>query len=172
MGVLVDDLLLLASADRMRPLEVGGIALRALLEDVAEDARVADPGRPVELEVTDDVTVEGDEARLRQAVTNLVRNALVHTPPHTRVALALARDGDQAVVTVEDEGEGLSDEVLAHAFERFWRHDPSRTRDTGGAGLGLAIVDAIVRAHGGSVAAENVAGTGARFTIRLPSAQN
>ena len=168
MGVLVDDLLLLASADRMRPMETSEVALLPLLEDVARDARVADGGRPVELIGREPVTITGDEARLRQAVTNLVTNALVHTPPETPVTLGLRRDGADAVITVEDAGEGLSDDVLAHAFERFWRRDPSRARETGGAGLGLAIVDAIVRGHAGSVAAANVPGGGARFTIRLP----
>lgn len=168
MGVLVDELLLLASADRMRPMEMEQVRLRPLLEDVVRDARVTDARRPIELDVAQDVAVQGDEARLRQAVTNLVRNALVHTAPATPVKVGLEQDGRAAVITVEDAGEGLSEDVLAHAFERFWRHDPSRARETGGAGLGLAIVDAIARGHGGSVAAANLEGGGALFTIRIP----
>ncbi|HEX2294179.1 MAG TPA: ATP-binding protein [Actinomycetota bacterium] len=168
MGILVDELLLLASADRMRPLETGPVDLRGVLEDLAQDARAAEPGRPVEVDAESPVVVTGDEPRLRQAVANLVRNALVHTPEGAKVELSLrARDG-WAVVSVQDWGGGLSEDVLAHAFERFWRRDQSRARETGGTGLGLAIVDAIVTGHGGRVGAENVPGAGARFTIHLP----
>jgi two-component system OmpR family sensor kinase len=168
MGVLVEELLLLASADEMRPPEMDEVDLRSLVEDVVRDARVTDPERTIEFVSTGDVSVTGDDVRLRQAVSNLVTNALVHTPPRTRIELRLSRDGNEVVVTVEDEGSGLNDDVLEHGFERFWRRDPSRSRDTGGAGLGLAIVDAIARGHGGSVSAANVEGGGARFTIRLP----
>jgi two-component system, OmpR family, sensor kinase len=168
MGVLVEDLLLLASADRMRPMEMGRVELRPLIEDVLRDARITDPERAILLEGDEELTVNGDETRLRQAVTNLVGNALVHTPRGTPITLELGSADGAAVIAVEDVGEGLSEEVLAHAFERFWRRDPSRARETGGAGLGLAIVKAIVRSHAGSVSAENVSGGGARFTIRIP----
>ena len=168
MGVLVDELLLLASADQMRPMEMQPVELRSVMEDVARAARVTDAARAIELDAADDLTVSGDDLRLRRALTNLVRNALAHTPAGTPITLRLTRAGNDAVMTVEDAGDGLSDEVLAHAFERFWRQDPSRARNTGGAGLGLAIVEAIVRGHGGTVSAENVPGGGARFTIRIP----
>jgi two-component system OmpR family sensor kinase len=168
MGVLVDDLLVLASADRMRPMEAGDVDLQPMLQEIARDAQVADPERTIDLVTVSDLVVTGDEARLRQAVTNLVRNALVHTPAGTPIKLQLARDDRNAVIAIEDSGEGLSEEVLAHAFERFWRSDPSRARETGGTGLGLAIVEAIVRGHNGTVTAENISGRGARFTITIP----
>ena len=95
-------------------------------------------------------------------------NALVHTPPDAPVALRLSTQDDIAVIEVEDSGPGLDDETREHAFERFWRRDNSRSRGTGGAGLGLAIVEAIVRNHGGEVTVDNRAQGGAIFTLRLP----
>lgn len=172
MGTLVEDLLLLASADRTRPLDAREVDLGSLLEDVAADARARDPGRAVSVERPDEpVLVTGDLDRLRQAVTNLAANALAHTPAGTPVDLAVARDDESAYVSVTDSGPGLSDAALEHAFDRFWRDDPSRSRDRGGKGLGLAIVAAITRAHGGEVRAENAPGRGARFTLRLPLAR-
>ncbi|HEV2754751.1 MAG TPA: ATP-binding protein [Actinomycetota bacterium] len=168
MGVLVDELLLLASADRVRPLEAAPVDLAAMLEDLAHDARATDPGRTITVDA-EEVVVTADEVRLRQAVANLVRNALVHTPARTPVTLRLVRDGGDAVIAVEDRGDGLDEDALAHAFERFWRQDRSRARDTGGAGLGLAIVEAVARGHGGSVEARNLDGGGACFTIRIPA---
>jgi two-component system OmpR family sensor kinase len=168
MGILVDDLLLLANADRTRPVELGPVNLAELIRDAGQDARARDPGRPIEVDVSADIVITGDEDRLRQAVNNLVVNALVHTPEGTSVALRLAKDDDVATITVEDSGPGLGAEALAHAFDRFWRRDASRSRAAVGAGLGLAIVDAVARGHGGSVIAENRPSGGARFTLRLP----
>ena len=168
MGVLVDELLLLAHMDQTRPLQFSRVDLSAIVVDAGKDARARDPDRPIEVDAMDAVTVRGDGDRLRQAVSNLVTNALVHTPPGTPIALRLEEDGEFAVVTVVDSGPGLDPDALEHAFDRFWRGDPSRSRHTGGAGLGLAIVDAIARAHGGEITAENVPTGGARFTLRLP----
>jgi two-component system OmpR family sensor kinase len=167
MGILVDELLLLAHTDGTRPTVLTAVDLAELVTDAAEDARARDPHRPIEVDVTDDVVITGDEDRLRQALNNLVTNALVHTPEGTQVTLRLSTHGD-AIVSVEDAGPGLDAEALEHAFDRFWRHDPNRSRDTGGAGLGLAIVDAVARSHGGTVTAENRPSGGARFTLRLP----
>jgi two-component system OmpR family sensor kinase len=168
MGVLVDELILLANADQTRPSGTGEVDLSALATDAVEDARARDPGRAIKLEIDEDVVVAGDEVRLRQALDNLVTNALVHTPDGTPIRLSLSRDDGRAVVMVEDAGPGLDSDALEHAFDRFWRRDPSRSRDTGGSGLGLAIVEAIVRGHGGTITAENVATGGARFALRLP----
>ena len=110
--------------------------------------------------------MSGDGDHLRQAVTNLVGNALRHTPAGTGIELAARREGTDAVLIVRDHGPGLGDDTLAHAFDRFWQADHARTGT--GTGLGLAIVDGIVHEHGGSVTAANVAGGGAEFTIRLP----
>lgn len=169
MGILVDELLLLAHTDRTRPMVLAAVDLTELVRDAGRDARARDPDRPIDIETTDDLVIQGDEGRLRQALSNLVSNALVHTPEGTQVALRLAKDGHTAVVTVEDSGPGLNADTLEHAFERFWRRDRSRSRVTGGTGLGLAIVDAVARGHGGTVTAENRPSGGARFTLRLPT---
>jgi two-component system, OmpR family, sensor kinase len=168
MGILVDDLLLLANADRTRPVELEPVSLAKLVRDAGQDAHARDPGRPIEVDVSGDVVITGDEDRLRQALNNLVVNALVHTPEGTPVALRPAKDVDVATISVEDSGPGLDAEALAHAFDRFWRRDTSGSRARGGAGLGLPIVDAVARGHGGSVIAENRPSGGARFTLRLP----
>jgi two-component system OmpR family sensor kinase len=168
MGVLVDELLLLAHADRTRPMDLEPVDLSHLVREAGEDARVRDPERHIEVDVTDDIVIKGDEDRLRQALNNLLSNALVHTPAGTDITMRLSKDDGYAVVSVEDAGPGLDAEALEHAFDRFWRSDTSRSRDTGGVGLGLAIVDAVARNHSGSVTAENRPSGGATFIVRLP----
>jgi two-component system OmpR family sensor kinase len=171
MGVLVEELLLLAHLDETRSREFGAVDLSAIVADAATDARVRDPERRVDVVAPDEAPVIGDEDSLRQAVDNLVTNALTHTPPGTSVELRLSHDGDAALFTVTDSGPGLDEDALEHAFDRFWRRDASRSRRSGGAGLGLAIVASIAHAHGGTVDAENVPGRGARFTLRIPVRQ-
>jgi two-component system OmpR family sensor kinase len=112
--------------------------------------------------------VSGDEPRLRQVLGNLVTNALTHTPVGTPVTVAVARDGASGVLLeVVDHGPGMAPEHSTRAFERFYRADASRTRQTGGNGLGLAIVAAVVAAHGGTVDVETAPGSGAAFRVRL-----
>lgn len=168
MGVLVDELLLLAHTDRTRPMVVDAVDLGELVNDAGRDARARDPHRPIDIEAAEEVVVQGDEDRLRQALANLVGNALVHTPAATPVALRLSKDDETAMVVVDDNGPGLDPDTLEHAFQRFWRRDRSRSRGSGGTGLGLAIVEAVARSHGGTVTAENRPEGGARFTLRLP----
>jgi two-component system OmpR family sensor kinase len=116
------------------------------------------------------VVVEGDGARLRQVVANLLSNARAHTPPGTPVTVtAAARDGE-AVVEVADRGPGLVPEHARRVFERFFRADPSRARASGGSGLGLSIVAAIAEAHGGRAEVDSAPGRGATFRIVLPLA--
>ena len=112
----------------------------------------------------------GDDGRLRQVVGNLVRNALVHTPEGTPVHVRVDRTTDTAILEVHDDGPGMSDEVAAQAFERFYRADPSRVRSRGGSGLGLAIVEATVHAHGGTVVLDTGPGRGTTVRIELPVA--
>jgi len=169
MGVLVEELLLLAHLDETKPREFRPVDFSAIVADAAADARVRDPDRPIKVVVPEEASVVGDEDSLRQAVTNLVSNALTHTPPGSPVDLELSHDGAAAVLTVTDSGAGLNEAALEHAFDRFWRRDLSRSRNSGGAGLGLAIVASIARAHNGSVDAANVPGRGARFTLRIPA---
>jgi two-component system OmpR family sensor kinase len=168
MGLLVDDLLLLARLDQGRPLELRPVDLTAVVRDAADDLRAADPEREVTLEADTEVSLEGDEPRLRQVVANLLDNARIHTPVGTPVTIRLAVEGEEAILDVTDHGPGMSDEEAARVFERFYRGDPSRSRESGGTGLGLSIAAAIVRAHGGTIGVSAAPGDGATFRIRLP----
>jgi two-component system, OmpR family, sensor kinase len=169
MGVLVEDLLLLARLDQGRPLDREPIDVGVLVGDAADDARAVDPSREITLSVPDDaVFVAGDEPRLRQVLANLLENARVHTPAGTPVEVALRRSGDEALIQVSDRGPGLSAEEAAHVFERFYRGDPSRSRSSGGTGLGLSIASAVIEAHGGRIEASSTAAEGATFTVTLP----
>jgi two-component system OmpR family sensor kinase len=169
MGVLVEDLLLLARLDQGRPLDREPIDLAALVTDAGDDARAADPSREVTVTVPDDsVFVAGDETRLRQLLANLLENARVHTPPGTPVEVGLRRSAEEALIQVSDRGPGLTAEEADRVFERFYRGDPSRSRSSGGTGLGLSIASALVEAHGGRIEASSTPGEGATFTITLP----
>jgi two-component system OmpR family sensor kinase len=168
MGVMVEDLLLLARLDQDRPLEREEVDLSAVAADSVQDARAAAPDREIGLDTPEVVMVVGDEARLRQVAANLLGNAVVHTPPGTPVAVRAWRNGENAVLEVADRGQGLTPEEAQQAFEPFYRSDPSRDRTTGGAGLGLAIVAAIAKAHGGSVEVGETPGGGATFRVLLP----
>ncbi len=170
MGVLVDDLLLLARLDQGRPLEREPLDLGRTVEEAVESARAVEPDRPIDLELHGPTSVLGDEGRLRQAVDNLLDNVRVHTPAGSRVRVRVEPDDGAVLLTVADEGPGLPSEVAARAFERFFRGDPSRSRSKGGAGLGLSIVAAIVEAHGGTVTVRSDDGTGSTFEVRLPAA--
>ncbi len=170
MGVLVDDLLLLARLDQGRPLGIGPVDLSAIAAELAADARAVEPARPIEVVAGDAVVVEGDDLRLRQVVGNLLGNARAHTPPDAPVVVSTrARDGE-GVLEVRDRGPGLPPEHAARVFERFFRADPSRARASGGSGLGLSIVAAIAEAHGGRAEVDSVPGDGATFRIVLPLA--
>jgi two-component system OmpR family sensor kinase len=175
MGLLVDDLLLLARLDQGRPLDRGAVDLVAVAGDALADLSAIDPARPVTFEHPDRLVVSGDEARLRQVAGNLLANARIHTPPGTAVHVRVRASGGQAILEVADEGPGLppGDEHLV--FERFYRADAARTRTgpsgavEGGTGLGLSIVAAIVAAHGGTVHAGSPPnGRGAYFFVALP----
>jgi two-component system OmpR family sensor kinase len=178
MGLLVEDLLLLARLDRERPLELARVELPVIVSDAVHAAQAIDPDRPIRLEVRSDgvpLVVRGDDARLRQVVDNLVRNALTHTPPGTPVTVRLRAEAATAVIEVADRGPGLSPEQAARVFERFYRVDSARSRPPGaggvaggGTGLGLAIVAALVAAHHGTVEVESPPGEGATFRVRLP----
>lgn len=171
MGVLVEDLLLLAQLDAQRPLERRRVDLLALASDAVHDAQSISPTRPITLEVLDGPgtpEVSGDEARLRQVLGNLVANALRHTPENTPVTVRVGTLGDDAVIEVDDEGPGMRDADAQRVFERFYRADSSRTRASGGTGLGLSIVDSLVRAHGGRVSLTTAPGRGCRFRVSMP----
>jgi two-component system sensor histidine kinase BaeS len=119
--------------------------------------------------VAEGVHARIDPDRMRQALGNLVDNALRHTPPGGRVTVdASGREG-MLSIAVSDTGEGFASSFLPHAFEAFTRVDASRSRPAGGAGLGLAIARAIAEAHGGTVEARNREGAGAIVVFRVPA---
>jgi two-component system OmpR family sensor kinase len=171
MQSLVEDLLLLARLDEGRPLARDAVDLGTVVDDAVSAVRVIAPDRTFELVPPDgDVEVIGDGVALRQIVDNLLANVVAHTPAGTSARVALAADGD-AVLTVADDGPGMSEEHRLRAFDRFWRAEQARTRP-GGSGLGLAIVAELIRAHGGSIDLESGPGEGCTFTVRLPRAQS
>jgi two-component system OmpR family sensor kinase len=168
MDRLVADLLTLARLDEGQPIEHVPVELVTVCAEAVQTARTVAPGWPLKLSATRPVEVEGDPHRLRQVLDNLLANVRSHTPPGTEAEVRVGSAGDQAVVVVADRGPGMAEDGASRVFERFFRSDPSRSRSHGGAGLGLSIVDAIVEAHGGSVAAESAPGRGMTITVRLP----
>jgi two-component system OmpR family sensor kinase len=187
MGVLVEDLLLLARMDQQRPIEHRPVDLLVLAADAAQDSRMIAPSRTVKLDVEPGraFLVNGDEARLRQVIGNLTSNALKYTPEESPIEVRLraglmpgqpsfpggpAASVPAAVLEVADQGPGLTPEQAQRVFERFYRADTHRNRNSGGSGLGLAIVSALVAAHGGTATVESEPGQGATFRITLPLA--
>ena len=170
MRTLVDDLLLLARLDERREFEPTPVDLAVLAADACSDAVAADPDRHITLDAPESVMVEGVQDHMRQAIANLVSNALTHTPAGTAIEVSARATGGRARVTVRDHGAGLTDEALQHAFDRFWRADPSRVGPK--AGLGLSIVSAIAASHHGTATVANQPDGGAIFTIDLPLAPN
>jgi two-component system OmpR family sensor kinase len=170
MGVLVEDLLLLAQLDQIPEPRRAEVDLLELVESAAQDTRVIAPERTVAVRADGAVSVLGDPDQLRQLLANLTSNAVIHTPAGSAIELRLSHDSRCAVVEVRDHGPGLPAEESGRIFERFWRNEGGRRRGRGGAGLGLAIVRAIVTAHGGVISAENADGGGARFRVELPLA--
>jgi two-component system OmpR family sensor kinase len=170
MSALVEDLLLLARLDAGRPLASDEVDLTRLLLEAVADARVVGTDYHWRLDLPDEpVTINGDEQRLHQAVTNLLNNARSHTPPGTTITVGAVTAADGTVrMTVHDDGPGMAPELLPRAFERFTRGDQSRTRASGGAGLGLSLVAAIASAHHGRVEVASVPGD-TTFTITLPA---
>lgn len=176
MGVLVNDLLLLARLDQHPTMDEHAVDVVALAIDVAADAPAVAPEHHVRIDFDEDdeqphPVVLGDELRLLQAVRNLVMNAYVHTPAGTNVTVEVRTQQDEVTVAVRDDGPGMDPEDAARAFERFYRADPARARATGGSGLGLAIAWGIVHAHGGRIDLATAPGAGATFTIHLPRYQ-
>jgi two-component system, OmpR family, sensor kinase len=170
MAALVEDLLLLARLDQGRPLRREQVSLSELVREAVDDARAVEPDRPLVADVSDDVTVTGDEDRLRQVIGNLFANFRVHTPPRTPVEVSLAARDATAALRVADHGPGVAGEHAERIFDRFYRGDAGRSRDRGGSGLGLAIASSVAAVHGGSIELSPTAGGGATFTLTLPRA--
>ena len=168
MTSLVEDLLLLARLDAGRELVLGEVDLVPLVVDAVSDAHAAAPDHDWQLHTPDtSVIVTGDGGRLHQVIANLLANARAHTPPGTHVTTTLVVEGGDALISVQDDGPGISPGLLPVLFERFARGDGSRSRATGSTGLGLAIVAAVVEAHNGAVSVESRPGD-TRFVVRIP----
>jgi len=168
MQALIEDLLLLTRLDEGRPLERQPVELVGLAGEAVEAAQMIGGEWPLAIQADEPVEVTGDRMALREVLDNLLANVRTHTPPGTQATVrVLARDGE-AVLEVADEGPGLAPEDAGRVFERFYRADPSRARDRGGTGLGLAVVAALVQAHGGRMELDTSPGGGATFRVRLP----
>nr|WP_089243834.1 HAMP domain-containing sensor histidine kinase [Rhodococcus kyotonensis] len=171
MGLLVEDLLMLARLDAQRPLETKPVDVLSIAADAVHDAKAVAPERDISLEVLPGPgipEVVGDDARLRQVLANLVGNAIRHTPSTASIEICVGTTDTSVLLEVRDTGPGLSIDESEHVFERFYRTDNSRTRESGGSGLGLSIVAALVAAHDGSVTVDSVPGEGATFRVELP----
>ena len=167
---LTADLLALARLDRQHATTHACVNVAAIARDAVDAAAAIDPTRPIALDTPDAAKVDGDAVGLRQVLDNLLSNARTHTPPGTQIVVTVRCSATQVVLTVTDDGPGVADEQLALLFERFWRADTARARTIGGNGLGLAIVAAIVDAHGGSVSATHSPSGGLQVTVGLPAA--
>jgi signal transduction histidine kinase len=168
MSRLVSDLLILARLDAGEVIELQTVPLHRLLERVWQEAERRAAGRHLTISHAEPVEVLGDPTRLTQVLSNLIDNALNHTPPGQAITLELWRQDTWARLAVADTGEGIGSEHLPRIFERFYRAPGSRSVD-GGTGLGLAIVKHLTEVHGGRVVAESTLGEGSRFTVWLPA---
>jgi two-component system, OmpR family, sensor kinase len=170
MTLLVDDLLLLARLDEGRPLERKRVRLDQVAGEAVDAARALEPERRLELD-SEPVIVLGDHHRLRQIFDNLLANVRSHTPTHSAASVRVREESGRAVIEVADSGPGLAADEAERVFERFYRADASRSRTSGGVGLGLAIVQAVAEAHDGTVSASSEPGRGTTFRISLPLAE-
>ncbi len=168
MSRLVADLLLLARVDVGEVIERQPVPLHQLIEHARQEAERRSNGQEITITQSEPVEVLGDANRLAQVLTNLIDNALKHTPPAGTISLEVERVDDWARVAVADTGVGIADEDLPRVFDRFFRAGPGRKSADGGTGLGLAIVKHLTEAHGGRVTAESQLGVGSRFTAWLP----
>jgi two-component system OmpR family sensor kinase len=165
---MVEELLVLARLGEGRQPERLPVDLARVVGDAVNDARAAAPARDIVVESVATAEVLGDDHQLRQVVANLLGNALRHTPAEAQIRVGLTAGDGHAALAVADDGPGLPPDAAAKVFEPFFRADESRARETGGAGLGLAIVAAIVQAHSGEVRLDTTPGAGATFTVTLP----
>ena len=169
MDRLVSDLLTLARLDEGLPLQFLPVELVGLGAEAVQTATTVGPQWPVEFTASHPVEVMGDPARLRQVIDNLLANVRAHTPEGTPTTVRVEEDATHAQILVRDTGPGMPADEAARVFERFYRADAARARTSGGSGLGLSIVAAIVAAHGGTVTAASAPGDGMMVTVRLPA---
>jgi two-component system OmpR family sensor kinase len=168
MGSLVEDLLLLARMDQSREIVMEDVDLSTLVKEAVSSAQAAGPEHPITVDIAHDVHTQGDADKIYQVVTNLLANARAHTPAGTAIHVATYSDEKGTYVSVADNGPGLTAEDQQHIFERFYRVDSSRQRNSSdGSGLGLSIVDEVMKAHGGEVSVASEPGNGATFTLHF-----
>jgi two-component system OmpR family sensor kinase len=169
MSTLVEDLLLLARLDQSREMAQEPVDLNALLTEAVASAKAAGPNHLIELSLPSaEVFILGDSQRVHQVVANLLANARTHTPDNSQIKVALEQGIAETIISVSDNGPGLSEDDQERIFERFFRADPSRARTSGeGSGLGLSIVDAVMQAHGGYVSVQSKLGAGATFKLHF-----
>jgi two-component system OmpR family sensor kinase len=169
MSSLVEDLLLLARLDQSRELAKEPVDLNTLITEAVASARAAGPNHPIEIKLeASEIFVLGDSQRIHQVIANLLANARTHTPNGTEISITAMQGVSETTIAVSDKGPGLSKADQDRIFERFYRADPSRVRNSGeGSGLGLSIVDAVMKAHGGYVSVKSEVGRGAIFTLHF-----
>ena len=169
MSSLVEDLLLLARLDQARELDFEAVDLNTLIVEVVASAKAAGPDHPIELNLPQqELFVLGDSRRIHQVVANLLANARTHTPLGTKINVTARQTLAEVIIEVADNGPGLSKSDQERIFERFFRADPARVRNSGeGSGLGLSIVDAVMKAHGGYVSVKSELDKGATFTLHF-----
>ena len=169
MSSLVEDLLLLARLDQSRELAKEPVDLNTLITEAVASARAAGPNHPIEIKLeASEIFVLGDSQRIHQVIANLLANARTHTPNGTEISITAMQGLSETTIAVSDKGPGLSKADQDRIFERFYRADPSRVRNSGeGSGLGLSIVDAVMKAHGGYVSVKSEVGRGATFTLHF-----
>jgi two-component system OmpR family sensor kinase len=169
MSSLVEDLLLLARLDQSRELAKEPVNLNTLITEAVASARAAGPNHPIEINLeASEIFVLGDSQRIHQVIANLLANARAHTPNGTQISITALQGVSETTIAVSDKGPGLSKADQDRIFERFYRADPSRVRNSGeGSGLGLSIVDAVMKAHGGYVTVKSEVGQGATFTLHF-----
>ena len=172
-GSLVDDLLLLARLDQQREVEREPVDISLLVQEAVASARAAGPSHPITIDAPDEeIYVLGDSMRIHQSIANLLANARSHTPAGTQITVSISQNQDETFVSVSDFGPGLAPEQQTKIFERFYRADASRTRASGeGSGLGLSIVEAVMKVNGGSVSVSSEVGKGSTFTLHFPIAE-
>ena len=166
---LVEDLLTLARMDQTPTVAKNPVDLSKVVTDCVISARAAGPNHPITFSSEGENYVLGDSDRIHQAIQNLLANARIHTPAGTPITISISEEEFETTITVVDQGPGLALADQEKIFERFYRADPSRVRASGeGSGLGLSIVDTIMKAHGGSVTLNSEPGKGAAFTLHFP----
>lgn len=172
MSLLVEDLLALVRMDEGRPLDKQRVDMLELMLESADSARAGFPGRSITVQNESGAipVVIGDVNRLHQVIGNLITNAMRHGGDDAAATITLRTENERVLIDVSDNGKGIPANDLPHLFERFYRSDESRSRASGGSGLGLSIVKGLVEAHGGTISVESTLGEGTVFHINLPAA--